>query len=50
MVRYFWVELLSPVTIWSGFGSYTSTIILSMLSPGMLLPGFPISLENRDLG
>jgi hypothetical protein len=29
--------------------TYTSTIILSMLSSSMLLPWFPISVENRDL-
>jgi hypothetical protein len=50
MVRYFWVELLSPATLWSGSGYYTSTILLNMLSPGTLFPWFPISMENWDLG
>jgi hypothetical protein len=50
MVRYFWVDFLSHATSWSGFGCYTSTITLSMLSPSLLLLWFPVRVENMIWG
>jgi hypothetical protein len=50
MVSLFWVEMFSPARTWFGLDSTLVPYCSSMLSPGMLVPCFPISMENRDLG
>jgi hypothetical protein len=47
MVSVFWVELLSPT------GSSLGSVIVPyfiLLSPDILVPLFPVSVKNRDLG
>jgi hypothetical protein len=46
---YFWVELLSPSRSCLGLGSAILPYF-TLLSLGMLVPCFPVSMENRDLG
>jgi hypothetical protein len=45
---YFWVELLSPTRFGLGLGSVIVPYFI-LLSPGMLVLGFPVSMRNRNL-
>jgi hypothetical protein len=50
MVRIFWVECLALHESDLGLGSTLVPYFSSMLSPGMPVPCFPVSMENKDLG
>jgi hypothetical protein len=47
---FFWVECLAQHESGLSLGSTLVPIFSSMLSPGMLVPCFPFSMENKDLG
>jgi hypothetical protein len=49
MVSVFWVELLSPTGSSLGLGSVIVPYFI-LLSPDILVPLFPVSVKNRDLG